>query len=109
MPCAPLDRLRRRGSAALATLDDERLAAAFLDTVAAFRDPGSPERRSLDPALRRERAALAGLLDASLAALLDGFTRGEVRAVLDAARVGRALPPRRARAADALATSTRLT
>ncbi len=77
---------RLGGAAALATLDDERLEAAFLDAVAAFRDPASPERRGLDPALRAERAALAGLLDASLAALLDGFSAAEVRAVLARAR-----------------------
>ena len=67
------DRLRARGKAALAALDDDRIAAAFLDTVAAFRDPESPERRRLDPDLRETAELSAGTLDASLGALLDGF------------------------------------
>jgi hypothetical protein len=78
--------LRTRGNAALADVEDARLEAAFLDTVAAFRDPSSAERRALDPALRESAALSRGCLDASLAALLDGFGEREVRSVIASAR-----------------------
>jgi hypothetical protein len=90
--------LRARGGAALAALSDDRLAAAFLDTVNAFRDPGSPERRRLDPALRESAQLSAGTLDASLDALLDGFDTVEVGAVLASAR--RAIERPRAMSSD---------
>ncbi len=84
--------LRSSGVAALRKLDDWRLEAAFLDTVAAFRDPSSPERRGLDPALRESAALSQGCLDASLAALLGGFGAEEVRRVIALGRRARSRP-----------------
>ena len=78
--------LRSSGAAALREVDDRRLEDAFLDAVAAFRDPSSPERRGVDPALRESAALSQGCLDASLAALLDGFSAEEVRRVIAAGR-----------------------
>jgi hypothetical protein len=80
------EHLRDQGGEALEALQDTRLERAFLTAVDAFRDPRSEERRRLDPALRETAALSQGCLDASLAALLDGFTPGEVRAVLTRAR-----------------------
>ena len=61
--------LRRTAARRSRSVDDRRLEAAFLDTVAAFRDPSSPERRRLDPALCESAALSQGCLDASLDAL----------------------------------------
>jgi hypothetical protein len=100
------ERLAVEGAAALATLDDDRLERAFLSAVAAFRDPGSSERRGLDPALRESAALSAGCLDASLDALLDGFTTAEVRTVFARARRRRERPRVIAIARDAAPRST---
>jgi hypothetical protein len=86
------DSLRSKGAAALRDLDDRRLEEAFLDTVAAFRDPTSPERRGVDPELRESAALSKGCLDASLAALLDGFSAEEVRRVFASGRRARKYP-----------------
>jgi hypothetical protein len=70
-----LERLGGAGATALAALDDSSLLAAWGDTVDAFRDRGSPERR----AVGAELVALSGLsppgLDAALAAVLGGVRR----------------------------------
>lgn len=64
------------GASALASLGDEALLDAWSETVDAFLDPTSAERRELDPALSR----LCGLspqgLAAGLKAVLGGVRRG---------------------------------
>ncbi|HVR31057.1 MAG TPA: acyl-CoA reductase [Thermoanaerobaculia bacterium] len=99
------------GAPALASIDAERLEAAFAGAVEAFRDPDSPERRRLDPDLRRNTQLSQACLDASLDALLDGFSRFEVRAVLArAARAGSATAestPERSAAGGALRSRRR--
>ena len=77
------------GSRSLAAIDDAGLERAFLGAVDAFRQPASPERRRLDPHLLGATELSQPCLDESLAALLDGFSVVEVRAVIARARVGR--------------------
>jgi len=64
--------LAREGTPALAAIADRELLAAWAETVARFRDPASPERRVLEPAL----PALAGLSPAGLAAGLEVVLAG---------------------------------
>ncbi len=52
----------------------ERLLAAWSETVAAFRDPRSPERRALDPALARLTRLSPEGLAAGLEAVLGGVS-----------------------------------
>lgn len=85
--------LDTRGAAALAALPDNRLLAAWAGAVAAFRDPDSPERRRLDPALARLcRLSPAGLA-AGLEAVLGGVSDESAGRVLQAAHALPA-PPR---------------
>ncbi|MCL4839955.1 MAG: hypothetical protein KJ058_18540, partial [Thermoanaerobaculia bacterium] len=69
---AVASRLAGDGVRALAALPDRELLAAWTETVARFRDPGSPQRRGLDPLL----APLAGLSPAGLAAGLEVVLAG---------------------------------
>jgi hypothetical protein len=79
-----------RGSEALADVGPAALLAAWAETVEAFLDPGSPERRALAPALaRRCRLSPAGLA-AGLAAVLGGVREAPATALFDRAR---GLPP----------------
>jgi hypothetical protein len=72
--------------AELRALPAAALAAAWGDTVAAFRDPRSPERRDLDPALARLcRLSPAGLA-AGLEAVLGGVRREAAGALFARAR-----------------------
>jgi hypothetical protein len=80
------EHLAIEGGRALGAIDDSRLEAAFLATVDAFRTPQSEERCRLDPELRSATALSQPCLDASLDALLDGFTPAEVRTVLARSR-----------------------
>lgn len=67
--------LSRDGAAALAAAGRERVLAAWAETVEAFLDPASPERRRLDPAL----APLCGLSPEGLAAGLQVVLGGVAR------------------------------
>jgi hypothetical protein len=78
--------LADRGGAALAAVGEAALLAAWSDTVLAFRDPASPERRSLDPDLARLcRLSPAGLA-AGLEAVLGGVRGGPAAALFERAR-----------------------
>lgn len=83
------------GAAALATLGDEELLAAWSDVVAAFRDPASAEREALDAAL----AAATGLsrrgLEAGLEAVLGGVARPHAEALFARAAARPPLADRR--------------
>jgi acyl-CoA reductase LuxC len=68
-------RLASAGAPALAALGRERLLAAWGETVEAFRDPGSPERRALDPDLARHCGLSRPGLAAGLEAVLGGVRR----------------------------------
>jgi hypothetical protein len=70
-----VERLGSRGAAALAALDDETLLAAWGDTVEAFLDPASPERRAIEPALVERTGLSPAGLAAGLAAVLGGVRR----------------------------------
>ena len=61
-----------RGAAALDACSDAELLAAWKDAAAAFRDPRSPERERLDPALARLTALSPAGLAAGLEAVLGG-------------------------------------
>ncbi len=79
---ADLVRALGTGAPALAGLPSERLFAAWAETVARFRDPGSPERQALAaglPALCR--LSPAGL-DVALDAVLGGVDRGPAAQLL---------------------------
>jgi hypothetical protein len=67
-----VDRLGSAGAAALAALDDEALLGAWSDTVEAFLDPLSPERRAIEPALVESTGLSPAGLRAGLAAVLGG-------------------------------------
>lgn len=69
-----MDRLRA-GGAALRALPAEDLLAAWAETVEAFLDPASPERRELDPALARTCRLSPEGLAAGLEAVLGGVRR----------------------------------
>jgi hypothetical protein len=78
--------LADRGAEALAEVGEAALLAAWADTVEAFRDPGSPERQALDPALARLcRLSPAGLA-AGLEAVLGGVREGPAAALFARAR-----------------------
>ena len=89
------EHLARRGTEAIESLDGERLETAFAGAIEAFRDPHSPERRRLDPDLARAAGLSQPCLDASLDALLDGFSATEIAAVLGRGRALRAGSPSR--------------
>ena len=76
-----------RGGGGLRGLPDGALLDAWAATVEAFRDPSSPERRDLEPAL----AALCRLspagLEAGLEAVLGGVRRRPVAALLERAAI----------------------
>jgi hypothetical protein len=60
-------------AATLRAIPERDLLAAWEDTVEAFLHPSSPERRTLDPALRSAASLSQAGLDQSLSALLGGF------------------------------------
>ena len=72
------------GAPALAALAPPRLEQAWADTVAAFRDPASEERRRLSPALTR----LSGLSPPGAAAGLEVVLRGVAGGPAEALLVG---------------------
>lgn len=80
--------LRREGSRVLATLPARRLQAAWDDTVSAFLDPDSVERRRTDAAVARgcrlSRPGLAAAYDA----VLGGMRHEEAARVLASRRRG---------------------
>ncbi len=76
---------------ALARLPEERLIAVWSDTVEAFLDPRSPERRSLDPHLLRSTRLSPEGLEAALAAVLGGVREAPFRSLVRAA-AGRRTP-----------------
>jgi len=79
-----------RGGAALRSLSDEELLAAWAETVAAFLDPGSPERQGLARALACSTALSPQGLAAGLEAVLGGVRREPAAALLARARAVRA-------------------
>lgn len=72
----------RAGEEALRAIPSEDLLAAWSDTVEAFLDPGSPERRALDPELARTSRLSPEGLAAALEAVLGGVRRGPAGALL---------------------------
>ncbi len=81
----------REGGAALRALPAEALLAAWVETVEAFRDPVSPERRALDADLARLCRLSPEGLAAGLEAVLGGVRR-EPAAALFAEAEGRTAP-----------------
>ncbi len=75
-----------RGGTALRALPDADLLAAWSSAVEAFRDPASPERRALGPALAALTALSPAGLAAGLEAVLGGVRRGPAAALLERAR-----------------------
>lgn len=63
-------------------MTDEDLLAAWGDTVEAFLDPGSPERRALDPGLAKTSRLSREGLAAALEAVLGGVRTGPAAALL---------------------------
>jgi len=80
----------REGGAALRALSSEDLLAAWADTVEAFLDPPSPERRELDPELARLCRLSPEGLAAGLEAVLGGVSREPAAALLATAEGRRA-------------------
>ncbi len=70
-----MERLAGGGAAALASLDDETLLAAWGDTVEAFLDPESRERRAIEAELVELTGLSPAGLRAGLAAVLGGVLR----------------------------------
>lgn len=66
----------------LLAIPSEDLLAAWGDTVEAFLDPGSPERRALDPGLVRSSRLSPEGLSAALEAVLGGVRTGPAAALL---------------------------
>jgi hypothetical protein len=81
----------REGGAALRVLPTEALLAAWGETVEAFRDPASPERRELDPELARLCRLSPEGLAAGLEAVLGGVRRDSAAALFAAAE-GKSAP-----------------
>ena len=79
-----MDRLREAGPI-LRALPSEALLAAWAETVEAFRDPASPERRALDPELARVCRLSPEGLAAGLEAVLGGVRREPAAALFTAA------------------------
>ncbi|HYG65331.1 MAG TPA: acyl-CoA reductase [Thermoanaerobaculia bacterium] len=88
-----MDRLRD-GEAALRAIPAERLLDCWAETVEAFLDPASPERRALDPGLARTcRLSVEGLA-AAMEAVLGGVRREPAAALFaEAAAVTPAAGP----------------
>ncbi len=76
-----MDRLRA-AEAGLRAISSRDLLAAWAETVEAFLDPASPERRSLDPELARSTRLSPEGLCAALEAVLGGVRRGPAAALL---------------------------
>jgi acyl-CoA reductase-like NAD-dependent aldehyde dehydrogenase len=76
-------------------LSERDLAAAWVETVGAFRDPASPERRALDPSLAAAVRLSPQGLEAGLEAVLGGVA-GERAAEVIAAGAARRAAARRA-------------
>lgn len=81
----------REGGAALRALPSEALLAAWAETVEAFLDPASPERRALGPELARLCRLSPEGLAAGLEAVLCGVRR-EPAAALFAEAAGKTAP-----------------
>lgn len=73
------------GADALDACSDAELLDAWQDAVAAFRDPRSPERERLDPALTRLTALSPAGLAAGLEAVLGGVAGTHAAAVFERA------------------------
>ncbi len=71
------------GAAALAAVENAALLAAWGDTVEAFLDPRSPERRRLEPALVSSSGLSPAGLGAGLAAVLGGVRAPHARVMLE--------------------------
>jgi hypothetical protein len=85
--------LASRGSEALADIGPAALLAAWTETVEAFLDPGSAERRALAPALaRRCRLSPEGLA-AGLAAVLGGVREAPATALFAGVARARGFSP----------------
>ena len=67
--------LKTKGRDALVEISNQTLLDAWCDTVEAFRDPLSPERKALDPSLTRLCQLSIPGLQAGLEAVLGGVTR----------------------------------
>lgn len=78
-------RLAGPGREALTTLPFRGLRKAWQETVAAFRDPKSPERRDLDPALVRSCRLSPEGLAAGLEAVLGGVAGEAAQELFDLA------------------------
>lgn len=76
-----MDRLRA-SEAGLRAIPSADLLAAWGETVEAFLDPGSPERRALDPDLARTARLSPEGLAAGLEAVLGGVRTGPAAALL---------------------------
>lgn len=85
-----MTRLRTAG-ATLRSIPTDDLLAAWAETVEAFRDPASPERRALDPELARLCRLSPQGLAAGLEAVLGGVRR-DAAAALFAAAVDKEAP-----------------
>ncbi len=88
-----------RGAGALQSVSDQELLDAWADTVEAFLDPRSPERRDLAPALAATSNLSPAGLAAALAAVVGGVRREAAGAVLRRGAALRQAPPRAAAAA----------
>jgi hypothetical protein len=77
-----VEHLARAGGPALAAVRPQELAAAWLDTVAAFRDPASAERRRLAAPLARTSGLSPEGLDAGLEVVLRGVAGEAAEALL---------------------------
>lgn len=75
----------------------DALTAAWVATVAAFRDPASPERRALDPALAAASRLSPQGLEAGLEAVLGGVAGQRAAEVIAAGAARREEAPRHGR------------
>ncbi|HXT21770.1 MAG TPA: acyl-CoA reductase [Thermoanaerobaculia bacterium] len=88
-----MDRLGTTGAAALASLDDETLLAAWGETVEAFLDPRSPERTEIEPALVASSGLSPQGLAAGLEAVLGGVRMHHAEALLRRTSVAQRTSP----------------
>ena len=77
--------LLTNGATTLRELSDEAILEAWTATVQSYKDPRSPERLRLDPHLCKASRLSPGCLQASLAALLAGFTDKSTNRLLERA------------------------
>ena len=77
--------LAGNGASSLRSVGTEQLLGAWNDTISAFADPRSPERRRLDDRLGPASGLSQRCLNESLGALLEGFSARESKIVIDRA------------------------